>query len=141
MNVVALQARTETFHEVHEEGVKVMPDRRDSAWADPKTWISILGLLLTILILVGSVIASQLRELNASMHHMEVTQAQTNTHNADLIGQLIEAQARNDRKFENQDAYNFGVNKAMTEMSTTMRLKGLPTPAIPEPPKLGSGGQ
>lgn len=144
MNVVALQARTETFHEVHEEGVKVMPDRRDSAWADPKTWISILGLLLTILILVGGVIANQLRalnaaqsELNASVHHMELTQAQTNTHNADLIGQLVEAQARNDRKFENQDAYNFGVNKTITEVVTTMKLKGLPTPAIPEPPKLG----
>lgn len=137
MSVVALQARTETFHEVREEGVKVMPDRRESAWADPKTWISILGLLLTVLIFVGSVIASKLSDLSVTVHHMEIAQTQTNTHTADVLGQLVEEKARNDRRFENQDAYNFAVNKAMTEMATTMKLRGLPTPPIPEPPKLG----
>lgn len=38
-----------------------------------------------------------------------------------------------------QVAYNFNVNKAMTEIVTTLRLRGLSAPAIPTPPKLKRG--
>lgn len=38
-------------------------DRRTSTWQDPKLWVSILGLLLTLCIVIGTYIASQLNTL------------------------------------------------------------------------------
>lgn len=121
-----------------------MTDRRDSAWADPKTWIAIISVLLTILIYVGSVISRQLtdmnnnqKETNAHLQKMEVEQGKTNTHNDDEIAHLKDGVQRLRTGMDNQDAYNFGMNKAVTEMATTLRMRGLPTPQIPSPPKLG----
>ncbi len=36
-----------------------------------------------------------------------------------------------------QNDYNFNVNHVTTEMATTMKLRGLPAPTIPNPPKFG----
>lgn len=37
----------------------------------------------------------------------------------------------------NQNAYNAGVIKAMTEIVTTMKSRGMTAPAVPDPPRLG----
>jgi len=37
----------------------------------------------------------------------------------------------------NQNAYNANVIKAMTEIATTMKNRGLPAPNVPDPPRLG----
>ena len=38
---------------------------------------------------------------------------------------------------QNQNAYNANVIKALTEIITTMRNRGMPAPTAPDPPKLG----
>lgn len=44
-----------------------MPDRRESAWQDPRTWVSVLGILLTIALAILGFIASQLASINQSV--------------------------------------------------------------------------
>lgn len=53
------------------------------------------------------------------------------------IGYMKRQQEITDTFLRDQNAYNFNVNKALTEIVTTMRLRGLPVPKVPEPPKLG----
>lgn len=114
------------------------------AWQDPKTWMTLFGLLLTICGLLLTVtiwtatrMLEEIKGVNASIAALDRSASNSFTLQGRDIKYLTDDQARTWAFLRDQNAYNFNMNKAMTEMVTTMRMRGLPVPNIPEPPKLG----
>lgn len=119
-------------------------DRPPSVWQDPKTWMALFGvlltgcaILLTFTLWVATRMLDEIKGINSSIHRMELTTSNSFTAQGGEISQLIKQQNIESTFMREQNAYNFNVNKAMTEVVTTLRLKGLPVPTVPEPPKLG----
>lgn len=126
-------------------------DRRSQAaaptptgWQDVKTWmtafgilLSLCGLLLGVATFVATRMLDQMKTMNANIISMDRSTSNALTLQGRDIKYLTDDQKRAWDFMRDQMAYNNGMYKAMTEMSTTMRLRGLPTPNIPDPPKLG----
>lgn len=121
-------------------------DRRSppSTWQDPKTWMTLFGLmlsacaiLLTATLWIASKMLEEIKTVNSNITNLTLSTSNSFTAQGINIDNLKREQAEQRAYMRDQNAYNFNVNKAMTEMATTMRLRGLPTPNIPEPPKLG----
>lgn len=107
--------------------------RRDTDWQRPGFWLSVMGFLLTIALVLLAAIWNKLDTMDAKYQAYAITSN----------GQGIEIKHLNDDRKEvhdylrDQNAYNFAMSKSSTEMATTMKLRGLPSPNIPDPPKLG----
>lgn len=118
-------------------------DRREessskpSVWQNPGLWVSILGLLLSVCVLIGSFISKQLSDLHADLQRLNDTQIRTFTEQGKDIGFLKDAQRGIHDDMRDQNAYNLNMATKMTEIVTTMRQRGLPAPNVPDPPKLG----
>jgi|SRR6185503_1377649 len=123
-------------------------DRRESrpvgAWQDPKTWmaafgilLSVCGLLLTLVLFIANKMLDEMKEMNKNIVSINQTTSNALTAQSKDINYLKDNQKIAWDFIRDQYAYNLNVNKSMTEITTTMRLRGLPTPNIPDPPKLG----
>lgn len=115
-----------------------------TAWQDPKTWMTLFGILLTICGLLLSVtifiagrMLDQMTKMNANVSALTLTTSNGFVGYDKDIKYLNIKLAEQSAFLRDQNAYNFNMNKVVTEMATTMRLRGLPVPNIPEPPKLG----
>jgi septal ring factor EnvC (AmiA/AmiB activator) len=98
-----------------------------SAWADPRTWISICGILLTICLAIGGFIASKLSSIDSAMQHLLVSQTETTTRQTEQINQLREKQAefqgKLDKTIADQTAYNYDLMKQLTAIKTEMSIR------------------
>src|SRR6478609_5312047 len=54
------------------EDITAVTDRRESAWADPKTWVSIMAVLLTIALFLAGLIVAQLSALSGKIEGLIV---------------------------------------------------------------------
>jgi multidrug efflux pump subunit AcrB len=54
------------------KGESEVVDRRESAWADPKTWVSIMAVLLTIALFLAGLIVAQLSALSGKIEGLIV---------------------------------------------------------------------
>lgn len=117
------------------------PGRRDddkpSAWTDPRFWASILGILLTILIFFASQLIKQMDAIHADLKTLSDNQIRATTSQGTDISNLKDYRRETHDNFREQTAYNLGMSKSMTEITTTLKLHGVPTPNVPDPPKFG----
>lgn len=116
-------------------------DRRESvkppsAWSDPKLWVSIFS----VLILLGGALLHKVNEIDEHVIALTLATAKSDQAKEDAIKSLEKRQDAHGAQINNnadmQMAYNASLLKAMTEMVTTMKLAKLPTPELPDPPKL-----
>lgn len=96
-------------------------------WQDPKTWVSILGVLLTIMITVSSFAWNQLTMLNANVQALNNSMIETRTKQAEQIKTLEEKQRATDQKLDtfinNQNAYNYDQGKMLTRIQTQINME------------------
>lgn len=107
------------------------PGRRESdkpsPWQNPGLWVSILGFLLSLCVVVGSMVNSQLRDLHSDMTNLTISTTKTNTQQAEQIRELQEKIAKIETKQAtdetNQTAYNYDLSKSLTVIKTKMETK------------------
>lgn len=120
------------------------PQRRQSAWSDPRTWMTLFGLMLTICALlltatiwVASRMLDEIGKVNTNITTLTLNTSNSFTQYGIEIKQLAKEQDEERAYRRDQIDYNFNVNKCLTEMATTLRERGLPVPNVPQPPKGG----
>ena len=115
--------------------------RRDgdkpSAWTDPRFWASILGILLTVLIFFASQLIKQMDAIHTDLKTLSDNQIRATTSQGSDIENLKAYRAETHDNFREQTAYNLGMSKSMTEITTTLKMRGVPVPSVPDPPKFG----
>lgn len=120
-----------------------LPDRREresakpSAWSDPRTWMTLCGLLLSVCVIIGSFISKQLSDLHADLQKLNDTQIRTFTEQGKDIGYLKDFQKATRDDLRDQNAYNLNMSRFGTEIVTILRQRGIQAPDVPTPPKLG----
>jgi hypothetical protein len=114
------------------------PGRRETDWQRPGFWLSVMGFLLTIALVLLGAIWNKLDTMDAKYQAFAI-----NSHGQDIEIEGLKADRKEINAYlREQNAYNFAMSKATTEMATTIRLRGLPTPTIPDPPNIPKlGGQ
>lgn len=111
------------------EAGEEMPDRRESAFNDPRFWVSVTAVLLTISLAVLGYIASQLSSISSDVRAMVVT----TTKQTQEIEALRKDQARNEQEIADlrklvdsnekaQRDYNFKLGNDMKEIVTLMNM-------------------
>jgi hypothetical protein len=114
---------------------------KQSAWADPRFWAtvlgSILGLVLTAFIFLANLLLRQMDTIHTDIKHISDTQIQVTTSQGGAIDNLKDYKTQTSDNFREQTAYNLGMSGAMREITTTLKLKGIQTPNVPDPPKFG----
>lgn len=110
---------------------------KPSAWTDPRFWVTILGLLLTVLIFVASLLLKQMDAIHAELKTLSDNQIRATTSQGSDIGNLKDYRTETQNNFREQTAYNLGMSKSMTEITTTLKLRGVSVPNVPDPPKFG----
>ena len=100
-------------------------DRRTapSAWQDPRTWVSILGLLLTLCVVVGGYISSQLSALNINVQALNNSMIETRTKQAEQIKTLEDRLHKLEDAQRDQSAYNYDQGKMLTRIQERMNMK------------------
>lgn len=113
-----------TGEEEMREGKEIRPDRsererdsssavpRTSAWQDPRTWVSILGLLLTISLFVLGMIASQLGSINTAVQAIRDSSIESRT----KIGSLEERMSKMEAAKVLQDTYVNNVRERVIKL-------------------------
>lgn len=118
-------------------------------WKNPPFWVALcLGPVLSYFaaqMATNRTIELKQAEYGATSkylsHQLDLMETAFNGLSARIdakLGEIGETKAKTDALVafaRDQEAYNTNVVKFMTEITTTMRLKGLPTPKIPEPPR------
>lgn len=114
---------------------------KPSAWTDPRFWVtilgSILGLVLTSSLFLASLLLKQMDAIHTDIKHISDTQIQVTTAQGGDIAHLNTYQTQTQNNFREQTAYNLGMSKSMTEITTTLKLRGIQPPPVPDPPKFG----
>ncbi len=86
--------------------------------------MSILGVLLTILVIVGGFISSQLSSLHSDINTLTVSATESRTKQAEQIHELQDKvlKLETDQKDEKRDqtAYNYDLSKSLTVIKTTL---------------------
>jgi len=112
-------------------------DKPPGVWQDPKTWMTAFGLLLTLTLWISTRVLDEIKTINSNITTLNLTTAKTLTAQDSEIKHLTKQQDLESAFIRDQNAYNNNVVKTLTEIVTTMKLRGFPTPNVPEPPKLG----
>lgn len=109
---------------------------RASAWSDPKLWVSIFS----VLIILGGALLHKINEVDDHVIALTLVTATKDQEKQDAIKSLEKHEDGNSAQINNnadmQMSYNASLYKALTEIITTMKLAKLPTPELPDPPKL-----
>jgi len=127
------------------EGQYVSSERaKPSAWSDPRTWMTLFGLMLTVCgllltatIWIASRMLEEIKSVNNNIANLTLTTSNSFTSQGSDIRHLTEEQSQTRASLRDQNAYNFNMHGAVVEMATTLKMRGIPAPAIPDPPKLG----
>lgn len=105
------------------EGITVA-DRRDSVWNDPRLWVSICGVLLTLVLFTVGFVAAQLSSIKDSV------QSSRDAITVVTTRQATENEALRDRvsKLENfmtiqQQAYNYNVTTRLAVVEAKNGIK------------------
>jgi len=102
------------------------PPKSPSPWSDPRLWVSITGVLLTICLTIGGFIASKLSSIDSAMQHLLVSQTETTTRQTEQIATLqrqqAEQKAQSDKDRADQTAYNYDLMKQLTQIKTAMSI-------------------
>ena len=110
----------------------------DSAWKDPKVWISIIGtingFLLSILVFIGSSILNKISTFDSNLQALNISTTKTISDHEARLKSLEDSKKNNEANQVNQTAYNFDLNRAMTTIITQLRDRGYDTPMAPIPP-------
>lgn len=110
----------------------------ESAWKDPKVWLSIIGtingFLLSVLVFIGSNILSKISNFDSNLQALNISTTRTMSDHEARIKTLEETKRNNQVDQSNQTAYNFDLNRAMTTIITQLRDRGYDTPVAPIPP-------
>lgn len=106
-----------------------MAERRatPSAWQDPRTWVSILGILLTILVVIGTFISAQLSSIHADINTLTVAQTANTTRQAEQIREIQERQRKQETDTINQTAYNLHMSEKLTEIRAILQTRKIAT--------------
>lgn len=101
------------------------PIKPPSAWSDPRTWVSICGLLLTICVTIGGFLIAKLSSIEAAMQALLVNTTITTTKHDERIAQLqadsAKLHAQVDKMVADQTAYNFDLSRQMTIVNERLR--------------------
>lgn len=101
--------------------------RPPSAWQDPKTWVSILGVLLTLMITVCTFIWGQLATLNGNVQALNNSMIETRSKQGEKISTLEDKQRTTDAKLDkfitDQNAYNYDQVKMLTKITTQLGMR------------------
>lgn len=104
-----------------------MPDRRESAWQDPRTWVSILGVMLMLLLTTLGYIVSVLTSINTSVQQTGTAVTIVTTK------QEMDSKSFSDRivKLENavttqQQAYNYNMTTRLANVEAKLSVKSTP---------------
>jgi hypothetical protein len=96
-----------------------------SAWSDPRTWVSICGILLTICMAIGGFLMAKLSSIEAAMQALLISTTVTTTQHNERISQLqadnAKLHAQIDKMMADQTAYNFDLSKQMTIVNERLR--------------------
>lgn len=119
------------------------PDRR-SVWTDPRTWMTVFGLgltacslLLAATVWIGDKMLTEMKQVNANITDLKLTTSNAFTLQGSDINHLKDDQKEIRAALREQNAYNLAMNGFGREIVTTLRLRGVQTPNVPDPPKLG----
>jgi hypothetical protein len=102
-------------------------DRREdlvklSPWQSPGLWVSILGFLLSLSVVVGGVVSKQLADLHSDMTALTISTTRTNTQQAAEIKQLQdelhEEKEKRDKESGDQSAYNYDLSGKLIRIQT-----------------------
>lgn len=108
-----------------------VPDRRESAFNDPRFWVSVTAVLLTLSLAVFGFIATMLISISANIQNMALIGTQ-HTERITVLQRQID-EAKTDLKALEQDKvdrdkreadYRFAMGRLLTEINTTLKLKG-----------------
>lgn len=111
---------TTVFFPITKEGGEVV-DRRESAWADPRTWVSIIAVLLTLSIAVGGLMINQLSSLNAKVEGLLVVTTKQGS-DYDALKEQVRSMRDDIKALQEHDA---GQERTIAEIrGATMAKKG-----------------
>lgn len=99
------------------EGIGV-PDRRESAWADPKTWIGVCTVLLTLVLAVISYAAKELTLISSDIRTLVVSAAEQRR---DLHAMDARVTALENFKDTQEKAYNFNFTTRLAGAEADIR--------------------
>lgn len=128
MTVTAMEVVRE---EEQREAGEAVPDRRESAFNDPRFWVTVTSVLLTLSLAVFGFIASMLISINTNIQSGAIINERQTERLREAEEELTEAKDRikeleTDRKNRDQREadYRFAIGKLLTEINTTLKLKG-----------------
>lgn len=117
-----------------EAGVE-MPDRRESAFNDPRFWVSVTAILLTVSLAVLGFIATQLSSISTDVRAMVVTGASQGKdiealkkENVELRQELAAQRLLIDGNEKAQRDYNFKMSNDMQKIVTLLGMRKGETP-------------
>jgi hypothetical protein len=112
------------------EGI-VMADRRESVWNDPKLWVSVCGLLLTLVLTAFTFLNSKLSSIDSSLQstrdlvlvvqtRQESERATADAKTAAIIERLSKVETAVDTQ---QRAYNFHFSNRLAAVEAKNGIK------------------
>jgi hypothetical protein len=99
-----------------------MVDRRNSAWQDPKTYISLLGLLMTLCLAVGGYVSLQLSTIGATVQGIALSNAQLSADQKNLKERQDKSDVAREQDKREQASINWTLKASMLELQTRDRL-------------------
>jgi hypothetical protein len=101
-----------------------VPDRRESAWRDPRTWLAFAALLIAVGTTLLGFIASQLTAINQSVKTTHDIVLTVTTRQAAEIKALEERLAKAESAIDTQNkAYNFNFTTRLAGVEAALKLK------------------
>lgn len=110
---------------------KTMPDRRESAFNDPRFWVSVTTVLLSLTLFVLTLAVNKLGNIDTAVQSIRDANTRNNTEieslkreNVDMKSAIKDMQGRLDSESREQTAYNFNMSKDLKEIQVRLQLKG-----------------
>lgn len=119
------------FRQQPGEAEAAVPDRRESAFNDPRFWVSVTAVLLTLTLFLLTLAVNKLSSIDTAVQSMrESTTRQTEEIKA-LREQVVELKAKDAERAkeivsikDRQTDYNFNLSNRLKEIEVTLKMKG-----------------
>lgn len=105
------------------EGNHDVPDRRESPWADPKLWVSVLTVVLTIVLAAFGYIATRLSSIDTAVQAIVISNARQGIEiealkkrDEEIMVLVRETRKLVDDNEKTQRDYNFNLSRELTKV-------------------------